>query len=379
MKALVLGCGLIGGTIALDLSGDFDVTVMDPSEKGLDWIRSKADVRTIRESAMDPAALEKAAADADIVCEALPSFLERPVHRQLIEMGKNFCSPSGYLSSEGMDDLAKKHGVTAVFDMGVAPGMSNFLCARGAHLLDELEEGKIYVGGIPDRLDPPFNYRTVFCLADTLGEYVMPARYIKDGKRTEAEALSEIEYVDFPGVGRLEAFFTDGLRSGSENIKGRLVFEKTMRYPGYAEQMKLLRHMGLFGQETIDVNGTKVAPRDVAASLLGPQWELRPDRGEVDLTVMRVIAKGPRNDTTTTYTWDLFDRLDPETKIHSMARTTAFPCTITARAIADGMITEKGFIAPEMLAGNDEFYDYIMAELKARGIRYTESIHIQKS
>jgi len=377
-KALILGCGLIGGTIALDLAEDYDVTVMDPSEKNLAWILSRADVKTIAESATDPEALRRAADDVDIVCEALPSSLERAVHLQLIELGKNFCSPSGYLTSEGLDELARHHGVTAVFDMGVAPGMSNFLCARGAYLLDELDEGRIYVGGIPDRLDPPFNYRTVFCLADTLGEYVLPARYIRDGKKTVAEALSEIEYIDFPGVGRLEAFFTDGLRSGADNIKGRLVFEKTMRYPGYAEQMKLLRHIGLFSLEPVDLNGRMVIPRDLTATLLAPLWELRPEQGEVDLTVMRVIAKGLSGDTVTTYTWDLLDRLDQETKIHSMARTTAFPCTITARAIAEGMITAKGFIAPELLADNDNFYNYMMKELRKRGVQYTMTVSVQE-
>jgi hypothetical protein len=33
-----------------------------------------------------------------------------------------------------------------------------------------------------------------------------------------ADALSEIEYIDFPGVGRLEAFFTDSFCPGAEII-----------------------------------------------------------------------------------------------------------------------------------------------------------------
>lgn len=378
MKALVLGCGLIGSTIALDLSSDFDVTVMDPSERSLEWIRSRAKVQAIQKSAMDFSSLDAAANNADIICEALPSALEGPVQRRLIETGHNFCSPSGYLNAEGLDDLAKKQGVTAVFDMGVAPGMSNYLCARGASLLDELDEGKIYVGGIPDKLDPPFNYRTVFCLADTLTEYVFPAHHVENGRKVAAEALSGLEHVEFPGVGTLEAFFTDGLRSGADNIKGRVVFEKTLRYPGYAEQMKLLRHMGLFDAEPIEVGGAKVSPRAVARALLGPLWTLAPEKGEADLTVMRVIAKGPKGGDTVTYTWELFDRLDEKTGIHSMARTTAFPCTITARAIAMGMVTRKGFVAPEMLADNEPFYEFLMSELKKRGVRFSEAVLVQK-
>ena len=379
LKALVLGCGLIGSTIALDLSADLDVTVMDPSEKSLDWIRKRADVKAIQASAADFDMLDEAAAAADITCVALPCAFEGPVMRRLIETGKNFCSPSGYLNGEGLDDLAKKHGVTAVFDMGVAPGMSNYLVARGAALLDELDEGRIYVGGIPDRLDPPFNYRTVFCLADTLTEYVFPAHHVENGRKVAAEALSGLEHVEFPGLGTLEAFFTDGLRSGADNIKGRVVFEKTLRYPGYAEQMKLLRHMGLFDAEPVEVDGVKVSPRAVASALLGPLWTLAPEKGEADLTVMRVIAKGPKCGDTVTHTWELFDRLDEKTGIHSMARTTAFPCTITARAIADGTIRKAGFVAPEMLADNEAFYGMLMSGLRVRGVKFSETTCVTRS
>ncbi len=378
MKALVLGCGLIGSTIALDLSRDFDVTVMDPSVKSLDWIRKRAGVKAIQASAANFGVLDEAAASADITCVALPCAFEGPVMRRLIETGQDFCSPSGYLNGEGLDDLARKHGVTAVFDMGVAPGMSNYLVARGAASLDELDEGKIYVGGIPDKLDPPFNYRTVFCLADTLTEYVFPAHHVENGRKVAAEALSGLEHVEFPGLGTLEAFFTDGLRSGADNIRGRVVFEKTLRYPGYAEQMKLLRHMGLFDAEPVEVDGVKVSPRAVASALLGPLWRLAPEKGEADLTVMRVIAKGPNGGDTVTYTWELFDRLDETTGIHSMARTTAFPCAITARAIVGGMVTKKGFVAPEMLADNEPFYDYLMSGLKERGVQFSETVCVER-
>ena len=94
---------------------------------------------------------------------------------------------------------------------------------------------------------------------------------------------------------------------------------------------------------------------------------------------MRVIAKGPKCGDTVTHTWELFDRLDEKTGIHSMARTTAFPCTITARAIADGTIRNKGFIAPEMLAGSEAFYETLMSGLKARGVKFSETTCVTRS
>lgn len=373
-KAVVLGCGLIGKTIALDLARDFDVTVMDCSRKALDALSDWPKIAKREGSALDLDFVTELVRDADIVCGVLPGHLEGAPQRRVIELGKNYVSPSGFLNSGGLDDLAKEKGVTAVFDMGVAPGMSNYLVARGGHMLDSLDEGIIYVCGIPQAPDPPFNYRTVFCLEDTLGEYVLPARYVKDGKLAEAPALSGVEEVDIPGVGKLEAFFTDGLRSAAYNVKGRFVAEKTMRWPGYVEAIGVLKAAGLLDSEPVEIAGAKIAPRDFAAALLRPRWELRPEKGDRDCTVMRVIARGPSGKDRVTRAWDMIDKFDEKTMLHSMARTTGYPCCVTARAVANGMIGAKGFLAPETLAGDDAFYRYLLDEQKKRGIVYRETI-----
>lgn len=377
-KVLVMGCGLVGKTIALDLAKDFEVTIIDFSQQALDTLRDHPEIKKRKGSVLDADFIKETATDTDIVCAVLPSQLEGPVQKQVIGMGKNFVSPSGFLHSDGLDELAKAKGVTAVFDMGVAPGMSNYLVARGASKLDELEEGVIYVCGIPKELDPPFNYRTVFCLEDTLGEYILPARYVENGKLAEAPALSGMEEVDIPGVGKLEAFFTDGLRSAAYNVKGKYVAEKTMRWPGYVDKINVLKASGLLDLEPVDFNGQKIVPKDFAAALLRPRWELRPDKGERDYTIMRVIAKGPKGPDRVTYTWNMVDEMDEKTMLHSMARTTGYPCAATVRAVLNGMITQKGFIAPEMLAEDDALYSFLMDEQKKRGIEYRETITTEK-
>lgn len=376
-KVLVMGCGLVGKTIALDLAQEFEVTIADVSKKALASLDHPG-IKKREGSVLDAAFTAEVIRDADIVCAVLPSQFEGPFQTRVIEMGKNFVSPSGFLYSEGLDELAKKNGVTAIFDMGVAPGMSNYLVARGACGLDRLEEGVIYVCGIPKEMDPPFNYRTVFCLEDTLGEYTMPARYVKDGKLATAPALSGIEEVYIPGVGKLEAFFTDGLRSAAYNVKGEYVAEKTMRWPGYVDAVNILIASGLLDTQPVEVSGTKIVPKDFAAALLRPRWELRPDKGERDYTIMRVIAKGPKGDDRVTYQWDMTDELDEKTMLHSMARTTGYPCSATVRAILNGVITKKGFIAPELLAEDDALYDFLMSEQKKRNIFYKETVTIEK-
>ncbi|MDR1508352.1 MAG: saccharopine dehydrogenase NADP-binding domain-containing protein [Synergistaceae bacterium] len=376
-KALVVGCGLVGKTIALDLMDEFDVTVMDPNEEALDSLK-EGKITKLRQSAVDANALAGAAKDADVVCGVIPSQLEGDVQKQIIEMGKNYVSPSGFLHSKGLDELAKKHNCTCVFDMGIAPGMSNYLVAKGGAMLDELDFGCIYVGGIPDKLDPPFNYRTVFCLEDTMNEYVFPARYVEGNKVKEVPALSGLEEVDIPGLGKLEAFFTDGLRSAADNVKGKFVAEKTMRWPGYVDKINTLKAAGCFGKTPVTVNGKEVVPIDVTTEVLRPLWKLRPEKGDRDLTVMRVIAKGPKGDKYVTYMWDLVDKFDEKQMLHSMARTTGYPCSATAKAIAKGIITEKGFLAPEALVRNDKFHEYLMSELAKRNVVFKTSQLIQE-
>ena len=373
-KALVLGCGLIGKLVALDLANDFQVTVMDPSEASLAGLAARDDIKKIQKPANDKEALAEAAKDVSVVCALLPQSIEGPVHRQILEMGKGFVSPSGFRTDDGtFDELARRTGSVAAFDMGVAPGMSNYLVARGARMLDELDFGCIYVGGIPEKLDPPFNYRTVFCLEDTLNEYCRPARYVKDNQITTVPVLSGLETIDFPGIGKLEAFYTDGLRTALYNIKGKVVAEKTMRWPGYVDTINVMKAAGCFDKEPITVDGKEVIPFNVTAELFRPRWTLHPEKGDRDLTVMRVVAKGPKDGKYVTHTWELIDRYDEKLMIHSMARTTGYTTAITARAILENVISKHGFLAPEVIAENDAFYEFLMKEFNKRGIHYKYS------
>jgi saccharopine dehydrogenase-like NADP-dependent oxidoreductase len=376
-KALVLGCGLIGKTVALDLAQDYDVTVMDPYAEALAAIDNPK-IKKLQKSAGDSVALAEAAKDADIICGLLPSFLEASVQKQIVEMGKKYVSPSGFLHCDGLDALAKKSGAVAVFDFGIAPGMSNFLVAKGAAMLEDLDFGCIYVGGIPDKLDPPFNYRTVFCLEDTMGEYCMPACYVKDNKLTEAPALSGLEEIEFQGLGKMEAFFTDGLRSAAVNMKGKFIAEKTIRWPGYVDTINVLKAAGCFNKEPITVDGQQVVPLKVTTELLRPLWKLCPENGDRDLTVMRIVAKGPKEGKYVTYTWELIDKFDDKTMLHSMARTTGYPCAATARAVEKGIISEPGFHAPETLANNQEFYNFIISEIAKHGVVFKMSTLIEE-
>ncbi len=374
MKALVLGGGMVGSAMALDLAADrrFQVTVADRSEETLARLAARG-LRTSRADCSAAAAVTRLAQDADIVLGALSSVLGLSTLRTVIEAGKPYVDIS-FMADDPLqlDGLARERGVTAVVDMGVAPGMSNLLCGHAAARLQPCESLEIYVGGLPVERRRPFEYKAPFAPHDVLEEYTRPSRVVERGEVVVKEALSEPEYLDFPGVGTLEAFNTDGLRSLASTLRVPWMKEKTMRYPGHIALMRVLRETGFFSKEPLAVRGpggsAQVRPLDVTAALMFPKWTF--DEGEEDLTVMRVSATGVEGGRRVRLVWDLFDRYDRETRTRSMSRTTGYPATIVARWLAEGRFRRPGVHPPEALGADAALVDLMLKELAARGVRY---------
>jgi saccharopine dehydrogenase-like NADP-dependent oxidoreductase len=380
-KAIVLGAGMVGRVIAADLAEDpaFSVTIADVSEDNLAQAAAHAQGRavnritTTRADLSDAAVIKRLVEPFDIVLGALASHIGLNALRAVIEAGKDFCDIS-FMAEDALelDALAKEHSVTAVVDCGVAPGMSNLLAAHGARLLDTCDTIDIVVGGLPVERTWPFEYKAGFSPADVIEEYVRPARYVVNHELVTREALSEPELIDFAGIGTLEAFNTDGLRSLADTLDVPNMKEKTLRYPGHIELMRVLRETGLFSHDPIEAGGVKVRPIDVISALMFPKWTY--EEGEADLTVMRVAVDGTKNGAPAHHQWDLLDYFDPETKRTSMARTTAFPCAIIARKIAAGEIDQPGVNPPEKLAHIKGLVDHVLAEHERRGVVYQSSL-----
>ncbi len=368
--AIVLGAGMVGSVIAADLAQDLDVTIADASEPNLARAAGLARVQTIRADLSDPDTIKKIIDPFDIVCGALASHLGFAALRAVIESGKPYADIS-FMPEDAIDlhDLAAGHNVTAVVDCGVAPGMSNLLAAHSASKMNPCRNIEIYVGGLPVERRWPFEYKAGFAPADVIEEYTRPARVVEHGRTVVKEALSEPELLDLPGVGTLEAVNTDGLRSLADTMDVPFMKEKTLRYPGHYELMRVFRETGLFSKDEIEVNGAPVRPLDVLSTLMFPKWTY--EEGEPDLTVMRIIIDGDIDGEPTRHTWDVLDRLDPETGFTSMSRTTAFPCAILAREILAGNITTPGVLPPEKLANDDDLVTRVLGGLRGRGIDYT--------
>ncbi len=373
-RIVVLGGGLVGRVMALDLAREKDlhVTVAERDDRVLARLRSDG-LDVVSLDLADDAAVRKAIAPADVVVGAAPGHMGFRLLRLVIEAGKPYADiafmPEDFLE---LDGLARERGVTAVVDCGVAPGLSNLLCGRAAHELERAERLLILVGGLPKRRVWPFEYRVVFSGVDVIEEYLRPARWVEDGRLVVKPALTDVEPVDLPRVGTVEAFNTDGLRSLAQTLHAPFMKEKTLRWPGHVEKMRMLREAGFLSQKPIEIAGKPVRPYDVTTKLLFDAWQLA--EGEADLTVMRVEAVGTAGGAPTTWTWDLYDEADPVTGFHSMARTTGFPCAIVARMLARGELHYPGVQPPERLAADDRFFDRMMEELRERGVTLTKTV-----
>jgi saccharopine dehydrogenase-like NADP-dependent oxidoreductase len=293
--------------------------------------------------------------------------------QQVILAGKNVVDISFFAEDAfELDAQAKAQGVTAIVDCGVAPGLCNVLAGHAAQELDRVERYTCYVGGLPRERRWPYEYSVVFSPVDVLEEYTRPARMVEHGQLVTRPALSEVELRDFPGIGTLEAFNTDGLRSLLHTLDAPHMAEKTLRYPGHARLMRVFRESGFLGTSTVDLNGQQIRPIDLTSRLLFEQWRLQP--GQQDLTVMQVVVEGLKEDAGITYTYDLLDRYDPETETTSMARTTGYTCAIVARQVARGLYREEGISPPEYLGRIEACYQDLISELETRRVFVRETV-----
>ncbi|MDD5645842.1 MAG: saccharopine dehydrogenase C-terminal domain-containing protein [Candidatus Bipolaricaulis sp.] len=371
MNVVVLGAGRVGSAIAVDLAKDrsLDVRVADRDPRSLESLRQRHGIAGERVDVAEGGAAARAVANADLVVSAVPGFLGYRTLRAVLEARKNVVDIAFFPEDPfELDALAKANGVMALVDCGVAPGMSNLLVGRESGRLQRTTRVRIYVGGLPAIRTLPYEYQAGFSPIDVIEEYTRPSRLMEGGEVQVRPALSELELREVAGVGTLEAFVTDGLRTLLQTIRCPDMAEKTMRYPGHAERIRLLRDSGFFGTEPIDAGGASVRPLDVAAALLFPLWQMH--EGDEDLTVMQIVVEGEDGEQTVRVTYDLEDRFDRATGTSSMARTTGYTAATAVRLLAKGLFRETGVFPPELVGQDESCVEFILAGLADRGITY---------
>ncbi len=370
MKIAVLGAGMVGRAIAADLAAQHTVTSFDISQPNLEQLQQAAPDVEIRQADLnDYTHYDTLLAPYELVVTAVPGFMGYAVLEAAIRAGKNIVDISFFPEDVlALDALAREMGVTVITDCGVAPGMNNFIIGRYNEEM-AIKEALIYVGGLPQDPQPPFLYKAPFSPIDVIEEYTRPARLVENGEIVVRPALSERELLSFDGVGELEAFNTDGLRSLLFTMKHISdMKEKTLRYPGHIDLIVALQTAGFFNTDAVKVSGQTIRPLDFSAAFLIDQWKLQP--GEQELTVMKVVVKSESQ----TVIYELLDKYDEASQTSSMARSTGYTCTAAVNLIANGLFTEKGVYPPELVGRHKQCFDFVLHYLGERGVHWRKTM-----
>lgn len=377
LRILVLGYGNIGSVIAGDLAeGMPSIEIVlsgrdrSKAEKAAEAI-SKANVTAVQLDAHDYQNLISTMKQFDLAIGALPGDLGYQSVKAAIDAKIDIVDVS-YMPENPLtlNEDAVAANVIVIPDCGVAPGLSSLLIGHAIGELDRVKSVYIMVGGLPEKPVPPLGYTITWSTEGLIDEYTRKARIVEKGDMVQVEALTGLKEVEFPGVGKLEAFFTDGLRTLLQTVEGvEEMWEKTLRYPGHVEKIKALKALGFFDEQPLDIGNVRLSPRKLTVNLL----EKKLQRPEVrDILALMVEVNGVSKGLEKRYVYRLLDRYDGRRGVTAMARTTGYPASILAQLIARGDVEGKGVLPLEKLGVDQKTFNRVLSELEKRQIKVVE-------
>lgn len=380
MKLLVIGAGMMGSAAAYDMARSpqvESVTLADLDEARVKTVAARIN-KAIGKKKVVPAGLDasrpreaaKLMRGHAGALSAVPYFFNLGLCRAAIDSRCNFADLGGnntVVQQEfALSKEAEKRDVAIAPDCGLSPGMASILAGELMRRVGGKADAlKLYVGGLPEKPQPPFFYQLVFSIEGLINEYVEPAKVLRGGKIRIIEPLTEPEDFFMAGFEPLVAFQTSGGTSTlPETFKGKVgeCFEKTLRYPGHYQLMRSLYDLGFFSSKKIRVGKTEVVPRALTSQLFLHKLS----GSEPDVTIMRIEAHN--SGCITSFT--MVDRYDPATKMTSMMRTTAWPASIVLQMICSNEISKRGGIYQEL----DVPATPLIEEMESRGIRIESSL-----
>jgi len=377
-RFLILGAGFQGRACAFDMRrspGVDEVSLCDASAESLASAKAflaktgkgGAKVNFLRLDAGDPAAVARAAKGYDALVSCVPYFLNLALAKAAIKARVHFVDLGGSTDivrkELALHAQAVKAGVCIRPDNGLGPGMISTLAVHAMSLLDSTDEVCIYDGGLPQKPVPPLNYMLTFSEHGLINEYAGTAVALKDGKVVSLPALSELETVDVPPFGRLEAgHAAGGLSTLAETYAGKVktMYNKFLRYPGHIPAMEAMRALGYFDEKPFEVRkGVTLSPRELSVKLFRRHFS-RP--GDEDMVVIRIVTRGLKDGKRAEIVHGMVDRYDRANGMTAMMRTTGFPASIVAQLAANGRL-KPGAYPVETGVPPEEF----ISEARKRG------------
>jgi lysine 6-dehydrogenase len=378
MKYTVIGAGMMGSAAAYDLA------TADPNDEvaiaDIDLQRATRTAKAIGPN-VTPLKLDvnvesdllRAIEGSNAIVSAVSYSVNLHITRAAIRAGVHVCDLGGnddvVKRQMSLDAEAKQKEVTVVPNCGLAPGLINILAMEGTREFDELDSIYLRVGGLPQHPRPPLQYQIVFSAEGLINEYVEKAAVIRNGALMQVDALSDLEEIEFNGIGSLEAFNTSGgISTLATLLKGRVknLDYKTIRYKGHCEKFKTLLDLGFATNDPILAGSSLKTNREFFADLLRKKL----DYNDKDLVVARATITGRKKTVEKTLVYELVDYYDDAKAMTAMMRTTSFPTSIIAQMLAHGLITTRGVLPPEVCVPGDR----MIAELGKRSVKITKHI-----
>jgi lysine 6-dehydrogenase len=379
-RYLIIGSGRQGTSCAYDLArhgdaasivmADADLAVAKRAAFRINQLVGRTVASPLRVDAGDRASLREAMAGVQVALSAVTYYFNRVISEVCIEMGVSLCDMGGNTdvvwSQLELDKAARKAGVSLVPDCGMGPGLINHMGVFVMDLLDEAREVYLYDGGLPREPVAPWSYQCAFHLNGLTNEYAGEATFIREGRLTQVPTFTELELMDIPGLGTMEAFVISGsLSTTPQTHLGKLQrYEtKVLRYPGHFQTFEAYKRLGLFSEEPIQVGGQTVVPRALYHALLAPH--ITAPRVE-DICVMRAIGVGEKAGKPAKVIVDLVDCFDPVTGFTGMERLTGWHCALMMGFQARGTILPGAHRMEQAVPAH-----LVMAELDRRGIGHS--------
>ena len=369
MKLLSIGCGYIGSVLAEELVNSLDfeeLIICDSTKEKIEETAKKLGGKVIPFQ-LDISKYSNLLAivdDVDLIIGLAPGRLGFNVMKACVEKKKNLIDLSFMAEDPFLfQDAALKAGVRIIPDCGVAPGLSNMLIGKASSQLDQIEDVIIYVGGLPQDPKPPLNYKVTWCVEDLFEEYTRNAKIVRNGKTAEVEALEGLEEVEFEGFGKFEGFFTDSVRTLHHTIKANNMWEKTLRYPGHVEKIKLIKKLGLLNKKPL--KSINISPWKFMSKFWEENISFFEDK---DVLLMRIQVSGKKNSTKIMHTYEVVDYFDEQRNITAMGRSTAYTAFAVIKLMIENKISKKGLIPPEILGMHKKLFQEIQFTLKKRNL-----------
>jgi lysine 6-dehydrogenase len=384
----VLGAGRQGTAAAYDMArwgeakrvilADRDLAIAEHAAHRVNHLIGTQVAEAAQVEVTDIAALERVLRGVDAFVSAVPYYYNLDITRVAVKVKASMCDLGGNTDivrqQHAFDSEARNQGISIIPDCGQVPGLGSSLTVYTMGLLDEATDVYMWDGGIPQNPQPPFNYLLTFHVAGLTNEYAEPAIFLRNGKITQVEPMTELETVEFPdSVGTLEAFVAGG---GTSTMpwtfagKLRTLQNLTLRYPGHYKQLRAFWDLGMWDLKPVRVGKNKVVPREVFHALYEPKVTF-PNDSEMgkDIVLVRVKALGKKDGHPAQAVVELVDRFDETTGFTAMERTTGWDAAIVAEMMAHGL-------TPHGSGGVESFVPAVpfMNELRQRGFHIQEKV-----